>query len=157
MNKKIAYKIELLYIKYIPMLISLCLAINSILCYFNIYILSKLGGIIFGVSIFYIIHLYISSIAYKFCKYHRMFIHYIAVNYTINIFDYFIGIPISVHNLFYINVFIIVVFLFLILYFYLQSKKYGNDRDYKEIIIESCGRYGCWELEYYRRGRGRDY
>ena len=137
MTKKIAYKLELLYNKNIPMIIALCLAINSILCYFNIYSFYETGSYIFGMSLLPIIHMYISSIAYKFCKYHRMFIHYIVVNYSINIYDYYIGIPISDHNFFYVNILIIAIFLFLILYYYLKSKKKENDIYYKEAFIES--------------------
>jgi hypothetical protein len=138
MTKKIAYKLELLYNKHIPMIIALCLATNNILCYFNIYKFYEIGGYIFGMSLFPIIHMYISSIAYKFCKYHRMFIHYIVTNYSINLYDYYIGIPISSHNLFYINIIIMAIFLFLILYYYLQSKHKNNDISYKETLIESC-------------------
>lgn len=138
MTKKIAYKLELLYNKHIPMLIALCLAVNSILCYFNIYSFYDIGSYVFGMSLFPIIHMYISSVAYKFCKYHRMFIHYIFINYSINLYDYYIGIPISSHNLFYINLSIIVIFLFLILYYYLQSKNKNYDISYKETLIESC-------------------
>lgn len=138
MTKKIAYKLELLYNKHIPMIIALCLSINSILCYFGIYNFYKIGSYIFGMSLFPIIHMYISSIAYKFCKYHRMFIHYIVVNYSMNIYDYYIGIPISSRSLFLLNLFIIAIFLFLILYYYIQSKHKNNDISYKETLIESC-------------------
>lgn len=138
MTKKIAYKLELLYNKHIPMIIALCLAVNSVLCYFNIYNFYKIGSYIFGMSLLPIIHMYISSIAYKFCKYHRMFIHYTVVNYSINIYDYYIGIPISSRSLFLLNLFIIAIFLFLILYYYLQSKHKNNDISYKETLIESC-------------------
>lgn len=120
------------------MIIALCLAVNSVLCYFNIYNFYKIGSYIFGMSLLPIIHMYISSIAYKFCKYHRMFIHYTVVNYSINIYDYYIGIPISSRSLFLLNLFIIAIFLFLILYYYLQSKHKNNDISYKETLIESC-------------------
>lgn len=137
MTKKIAYKLELLYNKHIPMIVALCLAINNILCYFKMYDFCVIGNYIFGMSLLPIIHMYISSIAYKFCRYHRMFIHYIVVNYSINIYDYYIGIPISSRSLFLLNLFIIAIFLFLILYYYLKSKKKENDIYYKEAFIES--------------------
>lgn len=138
MNKKIAYKLEILYIKYIPMITAICLAVNNIICYFKLYTLCIYGSYIFGMSLFPIIQLYISSSAYKFCKYHRMFIHYISVNYSINIYDYFIGLPFNSKELLYINSIIILIFLFLILYYYLQSNNKNNDISYKETLIESC-------------------
>ena len=153
MTKKIAYKLELLYNKHIPMVVALCLALNNILCYFKIYNFCSIGSYIFGMSLLPIIHMYISSVAYKFCKYHRMFIHYITVTYSINLYDYYIGIPISSHNLFYLNIVIISIFLFLILYYYIQSKTINNDISYKETLIESCRGFGRWEFEYYRGRR----
>ena len=135
MNNKVAYKIELLYVKYSPMIISLLLACNNILCYFKMYILYEIGGLIYSVSLITLVHMYINSLVYKFCKYHRMFIHYILVNYIINIYDYYIGIPASSKEILYINAFIIVIFLFLILYYYLKSRKNELSKRYKEALI----------------------
>lgn len=90
MNKKIHYKIELLYVKYSPMIIALGLLLNNILAYNNIYIQVE-GGYIYGVSLLSVGHLYNSSKAYRFCKYHRMFIHYIVVNNLVNCIDYYIS------------------------------------------------------------------
>lgn len=138
MNRKIAYKLEILYIKYIPMIIAICLAINNIFCYLKWYSLCIYGSYIFGMSLFPIIQMYISSNAYKFCKYHRMFIHYILTNYSLNLYDYFIGFTLSSKELLCINIVVILIFLFLILYYYLQSKNKNNDISYKETLIESC-------------------
>lgn len=123
MDKKFYYKLELIYVKYSPMLIALGLLLNSILCYFHIYNLYYVGGYLFGVSLLTIGHMYNSSRVYKFCKYHRMFIHYIVVNNVLNAIDYFIGVPISSRGLLYIHFVIAEIFLFLILYYYL---KYGD-------------------------------
>ena len=135
MNNKIAYKIELLYVKYSPIVISTSLAANNILCYFEIYDLYELGCFIYSMSLITLIHLYINSIIFKFCKYHRMFIHYITINYSINLYDYYIGISLSNRSIFYVNAIIIAIFLYLILYYYLPSKKAKNDTYYKEAII----------------------
>lgn len=123
MDKKFYYKLELIYVKYSPMLIALGLLLNSILCYFHIYTLYYIGGYLFGVSLLTIGHMYNSSRVYKFCKYHRMFIHYIIVNNILNAIDYYIGVPISSRSLLYVHFVIAGIFLFLILYYYL---KYGD-------------------------------
>lgn len=123
MDKKFYYKLELIYVKYSPMLIALGLLLNSVLCYFHIYTLYYIGGYLFGVSLLTIGHMYNSSRVYKFCKYHRMFIHYIVVNNVLNAVDYFLGVPISSRSLLYIHFVIAGIFLFLILYYYL---KYGD-------------------------------
>lgn len=138
MNNKIAYKVELLYVKYIPMIVAILLAINNILCYYKIYCLYEIGCFIYSVSLITLIHLYINSFVFKFCKYHRMFIHYITVNYSMNLYDYYIGIPISSKSLLYINFTIMAIFLFLILYFYLHREK-EYVKNYKEALITNCG------------------
>lgn len=75
------------------MILALTALVNAILSYFGIdlYILSYIGG----VSIFTMIFLYLSSYVFKFCEYHRMFLHYVVVTWVINIIDYYIGIPIN--------------------------------------------------------------
>ena len=123
MDKKFYYKLELIYVKCSPMLIALGLLLNSILCYFHIYTLYYIGGYIFGVSLLTIGHMYNSSRVYKFCKYHRMFIHYIVINNILNSIDYYFKLPLSSEGLVCLHIFIAGIFLFLILYYYL---KYGD-------------------------------
>ena len=93
LRSKLLYKIELRLLKIIPMILALTALLNSILSYFNIdlYILSYIGGI----SIFTMVFLYLSSYVFKFCEYHRMFLHYVVVTWIINTIDYYIGIPIN--------------------------------------------------------------
>lgn len=123
MDKKFYYKLELIYVKYSPMLIALGLLLNSILCYFHIYTLYYIGGYLFGVSLLTIGHMYNSSKVYKFCKYHRMFIHYIVINNILNAIDYHFRLPLSSECLVCLHIFIAGIFLFLVLYYYL---KYGD-------------------------------
>lgn len=113
-----------MYVKYSPIIVSLFLLLNNILAYFDIYI-CRFVGVVVGVSLFHIGHMYISSIAYKFCKYHRMFIHYILVTNITNIVDYYIGIPVNDLKLLLIYLVSAGIFIFLILYYY---KKYGDRR-----------------------------
>lgn len=121
MSKKVDYKIELLYVKYSPMLISLALLANNILSYFDIYV--DCFDYIFGTSILTVGHMYNSSKVYKFCKYHRMFIHYIVTNVAISAIDCYIGIPITDFTLLLLYLIIAAIFLFLILYYH---QKYGG-------------------------------
>lgn len=75
------------------MLLAFITLLNSILSYFNIdlVILSYIGG----VSLIPILFIYITSYTFKFCEYHRMFLHYIVVTWIINIIDLYIGISIN--------------------------------------------------------------
>lgn len=51
-----------------------------------------------------------------------MFLHYIAANDIINIYDWYIGIDISDRDLFVLNMSIAGISLFIILYLYVRSK-----------------------------------
>ena len=122
MDKKFYYKLELIYVKYSPMIISLGLLLHNILAFLGIPI-NGMVGYLWGVSLLTIGHMYNSSRVYKFCKYHRMFIHYILVSNCTYIYDYYFKIPVNNKELFFLNMAIAGIFLFLILYYYL---KYGD-------------------------------
>lgn len=96
LNKYI-YKIELYLLKIIPMLLALCSFLNTILFYFgvNLTILTYLGGVSFLTLGF----LYVSSYAFQFCGYHRMFLHYILIVNIISYIDMEFNIPLSDFNL----------------------------------------------------------
>ena len=87
------YKAELYLIKTIPMLFARVSLLNDVLSYFciDLPILSYIAS----VSILTLAFMYLSSIVFKFCIYHRMFIHYTTVNWLLNIIDYYIGIPLN--------------------------------------------------------------
>ena len=103
------------------MILAFTALLNSILSYFNIdlYILSYIGGI----SIFTMVFLYLSSYVFKFCEYHRMFLHYVVITWIINTIDYYIGIPIN--NLEYLCLQMIIagISLFIILLLYYKTNK----------------------------------
>ena len=121
LKSKTLYKIELGLLKVIPMILALTALLNSILSYFGIdlYILSYIGGI----SIFTMLFLYLSSYVFKFCEYHRMFLHYIVSTWIINIIDYYVGIPISDLEYLCLQMIIAGISLFIILYLYVRSHK----------------------------------
>lgn len=128
------YKLELLSVKYIPILIALIVLLNAILSYFDIY-LDALNYIA-GTSFLTLIPMYISSYAFKFCEYHRMFIHYILTHKLVLTVDLYIGIPISDLTLLGLNLMVAGVFLFIILYLHQKCK---NDRNDKEISTKVSG------------------
>lgn len=115
------YKIELYLLKIIPMLLALVNFINIILSFNGIDIpfLSYIGGISFIPLIF----LYISSYVFKFCEYHRMFLHYVVICNLINIYDYYIGIPIINKSLLILYLIIAGICLIIILYLYVKTNK----------------------------------
>ena len=121
LRSKRLYKIELLMLKLIPMILAFTALLNSILSYFGIdlYILSYIGGI----SIFTMVFLYLSSYVFKFCEYHRMFLHYVVITWIINIIDYYIGIPITDLEYLCLQMIVAGISLFIILYLYVKHNK----------------------------------
>lgn len=120
-NIKGLHKLLLVTLKVIPMLLALVCLLNTVLSYagIDLVVLSYIGG----VSILPLVFLYISSYAFRFCEYHRMFLHYVVVNWILNIYDYYVGIPLSDRNLLAMYLIITCVFLFMILYLYLRTRK----------------------------------
>ena len=127
LNKSL-YKIELYLMKIMPMLYALLSLLNTVLSYLDIdcVILSYIGSVSFITLLF----LYITSYVFKFCEYHRVFIHYTTITWILNIIDLYIGIPIS--NVAYLGVQLIVagICLFTILYLYVKSNKKSSLEDY---------------------------
>lgn len=67
------------------MVIALAYLVNTVSSYFGVDI--PILASIAGMSLIPLIFMYISSYVFKFCEYHRMFLHYIAVNDIINIYE----------------------------------------------------------------------
>lgn len=126
------YKLELLCVKYIPILIAVTVLIDAILSYFNIYL--ETLNYIAGTSFLTLIPMYISSYAYKFCEYHRMIIHYIFTHKIITIIDLYIGIPVS--DLILLSIYLVVAGIFIMVILYLHQKC-KNDRNDKEISTKA--------------------
>lgn len=120
LKSKMLYKIELLLLKTIPILMALCSVGNSILSYLDIevVILNYIGG----VSILPLIFLYLSSYVFKFCEYHRMFLHYLLITDIINVYDYHIGFPLDDLEYLCLHMIVTAISLFMILYLYMKRK-----------------------------------
>lgn len=121
LRSKLLYKIELGLLKFIPAILAFITLLNSVLSYFGIdlYILSYIGG----VSIVTMIFLYISSYVFRFCKYHRMFLHYVVATWIINIIDYYSNVPINDLEYLCLQVIVAGIFLFIILFLYVKRHK----------------------------------
>lgn len=107
-------KLFVLVSKVLPMVLALCHLLNCVFGYFgwNNVIL----GYISGISILTIVYLYFISYLIKLCEYHRMFLHYCVIMDIINIYDYYIGIPITNIQLMFLYVIITIIIMFIILY-----------------------------------------
>ena len=110
------HKLLLLVLKYIPIVIALCYMLNTM---FYIEPLSNIAG----VSLLTWVFLYLASVVFEFCSYHRMFLWYILIDDILNIVDYYWNIPISTDNLIRIHNILAVITLFIVLVLYAKSNK----------------------------------
>ena len=108
-------------LKYIPMLISFIYTLNTFTAFVGIDI--PAANNIAGMSLLTWIFVYIATIVFKFCIYHRIFLYYILIVDIINIIDYYIGIPISDFQLLMLHSIITGISLFMILFLYLKIKR----------------------------------
>ncbi len=128
LRNKFLYKIQLYMLKVIPMVMAFNCLLNILLSYFNIDL--PILSYIASNSILTIIYLYLSSYVFKFCEYHRMFMHYTTLMWIINIYDMYIGIPINDRDLLSIYLILTGITLFIILYLYVKSNKINTTKDH---------------------------
>ena len=118
-------RIMLYSVKVIPMVISGIYVLNTVLSYFYI----DLPVLSYIVQFLFIAFMLIASYAFKFCKWHRMFIYYILLILVLNIIDYHVGIPISNRGLLLMYVIITGIFMFYILYLkFKRNSKFSRNK-----------------------------
>ena len=126
-RSKTLYKFELILLKFIPFILAFVCFLNTVFSYFGIDLefLAHIGGI----SLLTLLFLYISSYVFKFCLYHRLALHYVVINNVLNIYDYYIGVPLDDRNLFILYLVIAFIFLTLILIDYVDNNKKYTELD----------------------------
>lgn len=125
-NKKyILFKSEMIVLKTLPMILAILALLSTILDRYEI------NTVILNYIMFFLIYLflYLSSYVFKFCEYHRMFLHYIVITNIISIFDVYIGIPLDKYDMFKLYLIISGIFLFIILYLYVKSHKKSSNKN----------------------------
>lgn len=107
------FKRFVLVSKVLPMVLAFCHFIHIILSYF--YIDTTFINYFASISILTVAYLYLVNYVLKLCSYYRMFLHYCVIIDIFNVYDYYIGIPISDVSLllFYVGVTIIIMFIIL--------------------------------------------
>lgn len=122
---KVSHKLVLLAIKVIPILLAVLSMLTTILDYcvvdttiVNYLILGSLIGF-----------MYLVSYVFRFCAYHRMFLHYFVGMNLISIYDTYVGIPVSAYHLFQLYVLFTGICLIVILYLHVKNNKKSPSRD----------------------------
>ena len=100
--------------KVLPMIIAAIYFLNSTISFFycNDIPLNYLGG----VSLLPVLYLYLASYTFKLCEYYRMYLHYIVIINIINIYDYYIGIPIDDISMYLLCVLLTTITMFIVIY-----------------------------------------
>ena len=100
--------------KVLPIIIAAIYFLNSTISFFygNDIPLNYLGGI----SLLPVLYLYLASYTFKLCEYYRMYLHYIVVINIINIYDYYIGIPIDDISMYLLCVLLTTITMFIVIY-----------------------------------------
>ena len=120
-SRRSEYKLLIIVLKFIPMLTALCYMSSTIFNYFgyNIEPLSNIGGM----SLLTWLFIYLASIVFNFCSYHKVFLWYIFIDDIFNIIDYYITIPISTDNILMLHNIFIGITLFTVLILYVKDNK----------------------------------
>lgn len=117
---KSLYKIELKLLKILPYLAALFYLLNTILTYCGIDCI--FFNIIAGHSLLSLVFMLLSSFVFNFCIYHRIPLYYMCMCSCINLYDWYIGIPVSNKELLVLHLIISGITMFVILYLYLKSR-----------------------------------
>lgn len=126
------YKLTILFTKYFTVVMALFDIVHTIFSYFNIdaFVITIFSGMSIGTLILS----YLISYAFKYCKYHRIPLHYIVVSNILSIIDYYVCIPIS--NKALLCLYLIIFGIFTIWYV----------KDYKKSTCRNCQQDRCWQL-----------
>ena len=119
---KAFHKLVLYSVKMIPVVISGIYILNTVLSYFYI----DLPLLSYIVQYLFIAFMYIGSYAFKFCSWHRLFIHYITLILTINIIDYHFQLPLTDRGILLLYGILTGVFIFVGIYLRFKVYKHCN-------------------------------
>ena len=108
-------------VRVIPVIMAAVCLLNTLLSYFyiDLPILSYIGG----VSLFPLLFFYFASYALQFCSYHRLPLHYVTVNWALNIYDYYVGLPVSNKGLLMLVLIITCIFFFIGIYQHQKERR----------------------------------
>lgn len=128
LRSKALYKITLYVLKMLPMIMAFS--------YLTMFVLANtveslvIVPHILGTVIAPLVFIYLTSYVFRFCAFHRLFIHYYAFVELLNVTDYYIGIPISASAITFIHDSVTIVFLILAVVMYIY--KYKKDKCLKQ-------------------------
>lgn len=124
LKSKTLYKITLLTLKMLPMIMSFSYLIMFVLA--NTVEDWVIIPHILGTVIAPLAFVYLTSYVFRFCAFHRMFIHYYAFVELLNVTDYYVRIPISDEAITILHDSVTIIFLISVVITYII--KYKKDK-----------------------------
>ena len=125
-NKNL-YKLTIITLKFLPIVMASAFMISNLV---HISIIQIICHII-GHNVAQFLFIYLTSNVFRFCNYHRIFIHYLVLIETINVIDWYIGIPVSDKAMQITHIVISVVFIAIaVKMYYNKNIKCIKDKDY---------------------------
>lgn len=112
-------KLLILFIKVIPMILAGFAFANTLFAYYEIDALWM--HYVAGTSVLTLIFLYMASYVFKFCEYHRMFLHYIVVCNVIDTIDTHFGIPVGDAEFLMLHLFLAFISMVIVLILFLKK------------------------------------
>lgn len=109
----------IIFLKVIPMLLAGLAFANTILSCLDIE--TEWMHYVGGTSILTLAFLYMASYVFKFCEYHRMFLHYIVICNAINLIDYHYGLPVGDEE--FVTLHLLLMFISMVIVLILFLKK----------------------------------
>lgn len=135
LKSKTLYKITLLTLKMLPMIMSFSYLIMFVLA--NTVEDWVIIPHILGTVIAPLAFVYLTSYVFRFCAFHRMFIHYYAFVELLNVTDYYVRIPISDEAITILHDSVTIIFLISVVITYII--KYKKDKCLKLVDkYEKC-------------------
>lgn len=128
LKSKELYKLTLSTLKLLPMIMCFSYLIMFVLANTieDLVIIPHILGTVIAPLVF----LYLTSYVFKFCAFHRMFIHYYAFIELLNVTDYYIRIPISDKSITTLHDSVTIVFLAMVVITYII--KFKKDKCLKQ-------------------------
>lgn len=120
LKSKNLYKLMLVVLKGLPMVMALGFVISNTIPRINpvLNMIAHICGLIIPQFTF----MYLSSYIFRFCSYHRIFLHYILAIQAITVTDWYIGIPISNDEIRYLQYAVSVVFAIIAFCLYIKHR-----------------------------------
>lgn len=139
-------KIFIILIKYIPVIEMTGIIINNTLYYFDFITISGIIDYLLGDGLIHNVLLFISSIIFGFCNWHRLIIISNVINLSIASFDKIYHINITNIELLYLYYFISSVFIILATYVHIKYNKYvkHKNENIETVITGIYTKYRCW-------------